>query len=167
MASFFANSNASYADNISNGIEKIGAIINSKSLLSEKESKVEPIVKSLMNYDKFFNHIAGKGFWSSLSADEKSKIIDQNNKGYIKDYFNKITECNTFSVKEIGDSSKQKRLFSYTCNNETKKLDVITIGGKVLDVQIAGVSFIQTEKAKLTNLNSDEEKKKALLGKNK
>ena len=154
----------SYADNISDGIKKIATIINSQSPLIIKESQVEPIIKSLMNYDKFFNHIAGKEFWKSLNNEEKSKIIDSNNKGYVKDYFNKITECKTFKIKEIGESTKQKRLFSYKCNNEQKNLDVITMSGKILDVQIAGVSFIQTEKAKLTNLNSDE-KKKALLKK--
>ncbi len=152
----------SHADNISDGIDQIANIINSSSSLEQKENRVEPIVKSLMNYNKFFNHIAGKDFWSSLTTEEKNQIIESNNKKYIKDYFNKITECKTFSVKEVGDSSKQKRLFSYTCNNETKNLDVITMNAKIVDVQIAGVSFIQTEKAKLTNL-SEEEKKNTLL----
>ena len=152
----------SYADNISDGVNQIAQIIKGKSSLSTKEVSVAPIVKSLMNYDSFFKHIAGKDLWDSLKS-EQSKIIDLNNKKYVENYFNKITECETFSVKEIGDTSGAKRLFEYLCNGESKKLDIISKNGKVLDVQISGASFIQTEKAKLESCGDNDKKKEALM----
>ncbi len=152
----------SYADNISDGVNQIAQIINSKSSLSTKETNVAPIVKSLMNYNGFFRYIAGKDLWDSLKENQ-SKIIELNNKKYIENYFNKITDCETFSIKETGDVNSAQRLFKYICNGESKELLIIAKNGKVSDVQISGASFIQTEKAKLESCGDNDKKKEALM----
>ena len=160
LATFFVKN--SYADSISDGVNQIAGIINSKSPLSTKEVNIAPIVKSLMDYNSFFKHIAGNDIWNSLKENQ-SKIIDLSNKKYVENYFNKITECETFSIKEIGDTNGSKRFFEYLCNGDSKKLDIISRNGKVLDVQISGASFIQTEKAKLESCGGDDKKKEALM----
>lgn len=148
---------------ISDGINQITQIINAKSSPTEKQAKIEPILQCIVNYDKFFSHVAGADLWTSLSTDEKKKIIDGNNRLFIQQYLPYINECSAFSIAEVGDPTKQKRNFVFTCNDIRRGLDIIALNGKILDIQISGISFIQIEKQRLMAFSDDLEKKKALL----
>ncbi len=146
-------------------IKKLETIVNNKSsAINSKEKEIATVVLAMMDYDKFFEYIAGKDLWKSIDNETKSKIITRNNKKYVQDYFTKISSCKTFSINEVlSTSQSKKRMFSYNCDGENKNLDLVMRNNKVLNIQVEGVSFINIEKTRLDNAKNDEEKKQMLL----
>ena len=163
-------------NNVESQIQEIVIVVNSSGSASNKTAKIEAIVKNLMDYDKFFGIVLPKGQWSKLkNKNLQNQIIEKYNKKYVNDYFNQITDCSplkiTFSDIVEMKSNTSVLSGSYICSNNDNKsinLSISKSSGKVLNIFINNISFINNQKSEFNSTigeKSDSEIESFLLKK--